>query len=138
MISMRDESVPGIPLPAEAGPRKWDWRLALSAILWVVPAVVAFARVVPEFDRVYRQIKIPQPMATEAVLAISRMVSEYLWLVGIGLVFFVLDVGYWTGRKAATARVLIPLMTLIFLGLMVVALFLPLIGMDHGIGQRRH
>jgi hypothetical protein len=137
MISMRDESVPGIPLPAEAAPRKWDWRLAVSALLGLTPIVFSLVRIVPEFDRVYRQIKVAMPTQTEAVLLLSRSVCEYLWAVGLGTVFFVLDVGHWTGRKAAIARVLFPLLTVVILGWMVFALFSPLLSASPGIGQRR-
>jgi hypothetical protein len=131
---MRDDVSPFPPTT----PRTWDWRLAVSALLGLIPIVFSLVRIVPEFDQVFRQIKVPMPTQTEAVLGLSRIVCEYLWLVGIGVVFFVLDVGHWTGRKAAIARVMFPLMTVIIIGWMVLALFLPLMCSFEGIGPRRH
>jgi hypothetical protein len=138
MISMRDESVPGIPLPAEAGPRKWDWRLSVSSILGLVPIIAALVLIVPEFDRVYRQVKVQMPDSTMALLEISNAMCQYLWLVGIGVALFSYDIGRWTGRKAKLARVLIPVLTIVVGLWMFVALFSPLLCLDHGIGPRRH
>jgi len=138
MISMRDESVPGIPLPAEAGPHKWDWRLSVSTILGLVPIIAGLVLIVPEFEKVYRQVRVQLPTMTVALFFVSKAACQYLWLVGVGVVLFTTDVGDWTGRKAKIARIVIPLVNVAILGWIVLALFLPLACSTCSIGARRH
>lgn len=135
---MRDESVPGIPLPAEAGPRKWDWRLAVSMLNGLIPILIALVLIVPEFEKVYRQIKVQMPDSTEALLLLSNATCRYLWLIGFVTVLFTWDIGQWTGWQARVARSMIPLITFLTAIWMTWALFSPLLSVHPGIGQKKH
>lgn len=135
---MVDEPVPGIPLPPEAGPRKWDWRLSVTSVLALLPIIIALLVVIPECEKVFRQIRIQLPAPAVVLIFLSRATCRYLWLVGLSLVVFSAEVGHLTGWKAKLARTLLPLVPLVVGLWMIFSLISPLIGCTFGVVPRRH
>ncbi|HZE97264.1 MAG TPA: hypothetical protein VE981_09565 [Planctomycetota bacterium] len=132
---MRDES-PGLPLPPALPARTWDWRLALASFLGLSLICGILAAVVPKFAEVFEQVKVSMGSSIETILALSRGVREDVRLLPIGIVVFSIQTGTWTGRRAAIARVLIPVLTILVSGWIVVSLFSPFLSLAPGLGQR--
>jgi hypothetical protein len=125
------------PAPGSPRPKPRSWGIALGGAIYLVVTTFILLQIVPRFDEVYRQVKIPLPSATEALLALSRAACACPLLVYALILIVPASLCRLSPKKAALAEVLMPVALVLVLGWIVVALFLPLIGTLEGIGPRQ-
>jgi hypothetical protein len=125
--------------PAPPGPQRQPrtWGLSLGGALYLAVTTFILMKIVPRFEEVYRQVKIPLPAWTEALLALSRAACAWPWGVYAGILIIPAFLCRLKPRSAAAAQVLMPVFLVLVLGWMLVALFMPLMGGLEGIGARR-
>jgi type II secretory pathway component PulF len=123
------------PAP-KANPRSWG--TALFAALYLATLAGILMKIVPQFDEVYRHVKVPMPGLTLILVSISHAACAVPWLVYPMLVVLPAPLCRLDKRQAAVAQTLISIGYAVSVVGILVALFFPLLSVDYGIGARRH
>jgi len=129
-----DERVPPEP-PPPAPVRRWD--LALATLAYFGATAAGLLLIVPKFEEVFLQVKVPMLGLTLCVMSISGLCRTHPLLLAIVMTAVPASIHLWHPRAVSAARIVIPLLFFVMWGWMIVSLFLPLCGLLEGIGSRR-
>jgi hypothetical protein len=136
---MADEALVDEQVPKTAPPapplRRWD--LALITLGYFAMTAVGLMLIVPRFERVFLQVKVPMAGLTLMVMSISGYCRAHPVLLAALMTGIPASIHFWHPRAVKVGRMAIPLLFWVMWGWMVVGLFLPLIGTLEGIGPRR-
>jgi len=126
-----------VPPPAASPPPARSWDLALATLGFFTATAAGLLLIVPKFDEVFRQVKVPMPGLTLMVTAVSEFCCTHPVLTAIVMTFVPASIHVWHPRAVAIGRVAIPLLFFVMWGWMVVGLFLPLCVLLEGIESGR-
>jgi type II secretory pathway component PulF len=126
-----------VPAPAAPPPPVRRWDLALMTLGYFAVTAAGLMVIVPKFETVFLQVKIPMPGLTLMVMSLSGFCRAHPLLFAALMTGIPASIHVWQPRAVSIGRVAIPLLFWVMWGWMVVGLFLPLIGTLEGIGPRR-
>ena len=129
-----DERVPAEP-PPPPPVRRWD--LALITLAYFGATAAGLMLVVPKFEEVFRQVKVPMPGLTLMVMTLSGYCCAHPLLAAFVMTFVPASIHVWQPRAVSIGRVAIPLLFWVMWGWMTFGLFLPFCCILEGIGPRR-
>jgi hypothetical protein len=129
-----DERVPEPPPPP---PPVRRWPLAFWTLACLGATAAGLLLIAPRFEEVFRQVKVPMPGLTLAVMSISGFCRAHPILMAFVMTFVPASIHVWHPRAVAIGRVAIPLLFWVMWAWMIVGLFCPLVGLLEGIGQHR-
>lgn len=125
------------PLPLPPPPTPRSTMVAIVALLGLVLTTVVLVCVVPKFEEVFRQVKVPMPGMTLFLMSLSDSILADRWAAALLLVAVPARLSRLTARQESIARVLVPVVIFASAAWMVSALFQPLMCLHHGIGAPR-
>jgi len=129
-----EERVPAPP-PPPPPVRRWD--LALMTLVYFGITAVGLLLIIPKFDEVFQQVKVPMPSLTLCVVRISSFFRVHPVMFAALMTGIPASIHLWQPRAVSVGRVAIPVLFVVMWGWMVVGLFLPLLGTLESIGARR-
>jgi len=124
------------PAPAAPASNSRPWGLALLAGIYLASLAGIVMHIVPRFGEVYRQVKVPMPGATLALVSLSELALACPWLVYLAVLVLPACVLRVEQRAATRLELAIILGFAVTVVWVIWALFSPLIGLDYGIGMK--
>lgn len=125
------------PAPPTPPPNVRSWDVALTAFVSLAITAGVLMGIVPKFEEVFLQVKVPMPGMTLLLMTWSGIACDWPLLVAFLMTVVPASLQCMKPRWVSIARPLIPILSLMVWAWMAVALFLPLTCTLEGIGSRR-
>jgi hypothetical protein len=120
--SFEPPTPPAVPVRRR---REYSYGLAFSMLLWWGTVLFTLWRFVPEFARVYAEVKLHLPWVTLIVVGASEIARAYAWGVAPVALGLTVWAGTWKGAAGTAGRLLLPLAYMATLAFLAFALFSP-------------
>jgi hypothetical protein len=117
-------------------PKPRSWGTALFAAIYLASLAGVLMKIVPKFSEVFRQVKIPTPVATSLLMTLSDVACAVPWIVYPMVILLPAGLSRLDKRQASVARTAISVGFALGAAGMLAALFLPLMSVSSGIGAR--